>query len=79
MECRVQLEELSLLQVWGAKLCFTIIGPSQVRSPLSPRMWVAILCHTEMAGELAVLLAGCLLPRSWCRGACLVRPLRWKL
>jgi hypothetical protein len=38
MECPVQFEELSLLQVWGAKLCFTIIGPSQVRSPLSPRM-----------------------------------------
>jgi hypothetical protein len=38
-------------------LCLAIVGPSQVRSHLSARMWAAALCHTKMAGELAALWA----------------------
>jgi hypothetical protein len=43
------------VQAWGAKLCLAIVGPSRVRSHLSARMWVATLCHAEMARELAAL------------------------
>jgi hypothetical protein len=57
MECREQFEELSLLRAWGAELCLTIIGPSQVRSPLSTRMQVAIPHHAVVVGELAALRA----------------------
>jgi hypothetical protein len=52
MEHLEQYEELSLLWAWGAELCLAIVGPSQVRSHLSVRMWAAALHHTEMVGEL---------------------------
>jgi hypothetical protein len=55
MEHQEQFEELSLLWAWGAELCLAIVGPSQVRSNLTARMWAAALHHTEMAGELTML------------------------
>jgi hypothetical protein len=33
MKRRKQIQERSLLRAQGAELCFTIIGPSQVRIP----------------------------------------------
>jgi hypothetical protein len=57
MERQEQVEELSLLQAWGAELCLTIIGPSQVRSHLSTRMWVTALLHARMVRELTALRA----------------------
>jgi hypothetical protein len=57
MERREQFEELSLLWAWGAKLCLTIIRPSQVKSPLFVRMRAAALCHTGVVGELTALRA----------------------
>jgi hypothetical protein len=38
-------------------LCLAIVGPSQVRSHLSARLWAAALRHTKMAGELTALWA----------------------
>jgi hypothetical protein len=52
---REQLEELTLLQTQGSELCFAIVGPPQVRNHLSEGMWLAALCHTEMAIELDTL------------------------
>jgi hypothetical protein len=57
MERREQFEQLSLLWAWGAKLCFTITGPSPVRSPLSARMCTAAFRYTKMIGELVALWA----------------------
>jgi hypothetical protein len=57
MERREQFEELSLLWAWGAKLCLTIIRPSQVKSPLFVRMRAAALCHAGAIGELTALRA----------------------
>jgi hypothetical protein len=54
MERLEQFEELSLLQAWGAKLCLTIIGPSQVKSTLPTRMWATTLHHAMVIRELAV-------------------------
>jgi hypothetical protein len=53
MERLEQFEELSLLQAWGAKLCLTIIGPSQVKSTLPTRMWATTLRHAMVIRELA--------------------------
>jgi hypothetical protein len=39
------------------KLCLTIVGPSQVKSPLSGRMWAAALHHAGVIEELVVLRA----------------------
>jgi hypothetical protein len=74
-----QFEELSLLRASGAELCFTIIGPSQVRIPLSARMRAAALHHTKMVGELATLRAAVSSTAERCWGTHLVRPLGWKL
>jgi hypothetical protein len=52
MEHWEQFEELSLLWAWGAKLCFIIIAPTQVRIPLSARLRATALCHTKMVGDL---------------------------
>jgi hypothetical protein len=57
MELQEQFKKLSFLWAWGAELCLTIVGPSQVRSPLSVRMWVAALLHAGVVGELTVLRA----------------------
>jgi hypothetical protein len=56
-EHRVQLEELTLLQTRGSKLCLAIVGPPWVRIHLSKGMQLVALRHTEMAGELAALRA----------------------
>jgi hypothetical protein len=40
---------------WGTELCLPIVGLSQVRSHLLVRMRAAVLHHTEMVRELAVL------------------------
>jgi hypothetical protein len=53
MERLEQFEELSLLQAWGAKLCLTIIGPSQVKSTLPTGMWATTLHHAMVIRELA--------------------------
>jgi hypothetical protein len=45
------------LWAWCAKLCLAIVGPSQVRSDQSARMWATTLCHTEIVRELAALWA----------------------
>jgi hypothetical protein len=37
-EHHLKFKELSLLQVWVAELCLTIVGMSQARSTLSARM-----------------------------------------
>jgi hypothetical protein len=55
MEYQEQFKELSLLWAWCAKLCLAIVGPSQVRSDQSARMWATTLCHTEIVRELAAL------------------------
>jgi hypothetical protein len=56
-ECREQVQELTLLQTQGFKLCLAIVGPLRVRSHLSEGMRIATLCHTKMAEELAALRA----------------------
>jgi hypothetical protein len=55
MEHRGQFGELSLLQAWGTELCFVILGPSAVKSPLTTRMRAAALCHARVVEELTVL------------------------
>jgi hypothetical protein len=57
MERREQFEEISLLWAWSTELCLTVIGSSHVRSPLSVRMQVAALRHTEVVRELTALWA----------------------
>jgi hypothetical protein len=52
---REQLEEFTLLQTRGSKLCFAIIGPIRMRNHLSEGMQIAALHHTEMVGEFATL------------------------
>jgi hypothetical protein len=42
---------------WGVELCLSIIGPSQVMSPLPGRMWAAALHHTRVVEELIALQA----------------------
>jgi hypothetical protein len=54
-EHREQFKELTLLQTRGSKLCHAIIGPPWARHHLSEGMWLAVLCHIEMARELAML------------------------
>jgi hypothetical protein len=54
-EWQEQFEELTLLQTRGSELCHAIIGPPWVRHHLFERMHLAALCHTEMAGVLAML------------------------
>jgi hypothetical protein len=54
-ECQEQVEELTLLEIRGSKLCLAVVGPLRVRSHLSEGMWVIALYDTEMAGELATL------------------------
>jgi hypothetical protein len=56
-EHRVQLEELTLLQTRGSKLCLAIVGPPRVRNHLPKGMQLVALRHTEMVGELAALRA----------------------
>jgi hypothetical protein len=56
-ERREQFEELSVLRSWGVELCLSIIGPSQVMSPLHARMWDTALHHAGVVGELTVLRA----------------------
>jgi hypothetical protein len=56
-ECWEQFEELTLLQTRGSELCLAIVSPPSVWNHLSEGMWVAALCHTKMAGELAALWA----------------------
>jgi hypothetical protein len=48
-------EELTLLQTQGFELCHAIVSPPWVRNHLSEGMWLATLCHTKMARELATL------------------------
>jgi hypothetical protein len=57
MERQEQYNEFSLLQAWGAKLCLTIIGPTQVKSPLSVRMRAAALRHAGVVREPSTMLA----------------------
>jgi hypothetical protein len=40
---------------WGVELCLSIIGPSQVMSPLPGRMRAAALHHTKVVEELIAL------------------------
>jgi hypothetical protein len=54
-EHREQFEELTPLQTRGSELCHAIVAPPQARHHLSERIRHAVLCHTEMARELATL------------------------
>jgi hypothetical protein len=38
-------------------LCLAIVDPLMVQSHLSQGMWIAIVHHTEMAGQLTALWA----------------------
>jgi hypothetical protein len=54
---REQFEELTLLQTRGSELCHIIVSLTRARHHLSKGMRLVALHHTEMAGELASLLA----------------------
>jgi hypothetical protein len=54
-EHQEQFEEITLLQIWGSELCHAIVGPTWVRHHLPEGMLLVVLCHIEMARELAVL------------------------
>jgi hypothetical protein len=56
-ESQEWFKELTLLQTRGSELCHAIVGPPRAWHHLSEGMRIATLCHTEMAGELAVLWA----------------------
>jgi hypothetical protein len=49
--------ELTLLQTRGSELCHIIVSLTWARHHLSKGMRLVALHHTEMAGELASLLA----------------------
>jgi hypothetical protein len=56
-EHREHFEELSLVRSWGVELCLSIIGPSQVMSPLPVRMQAAALNYAGAVRELITLRA----------------------
>jgi hypothetical protein len=53
--CPERVEDLTLLQIWGSKLCLAIVDSSRVRSHLSEGMQIIVLHHTEIAEQLATL------------------------
>jgi hypothetical protein len=55
MERRERFEELCLLRAWGVELCLTIIGSSQVKSPLPAKMRATTLRHAVVVRELTAL------------------------
>jgi hypothetical protein len=78
-EHQEQFEELTLLQTQGSELCLAIVGSPRVRNHLSEGMRVAALCHTEMAGELAVLRAVVFSAVEFTLGCLPDEIFRWKL
>jgi hypothetical protein len=54
-ERQEQFEELTLLWAQSSEVCHTIVSPRWAMHDLFEGMWLAALCHTEMAGELATL------------------------
>jgi hypothetical protein len=53
-DCTALDEGLTLLQIMGSKLCFTIVGPPK-QGPLHEGIQFAASCHIEMAMQLAML------------------------
>jgi hypothetical protein len=53
--CHEQHEELSLLRIQGAELCFVILGLSPVRTPRITEMRATTLRHGEVVGDLIAL------------------------
>jgi hypothetical protein len=45
------------MQTRGFELCLSIVGPPRVRNHISEGMRPMTLCHIEMDGEHAMLLA----------------------
>jgi hypothetical protein len=78
-ECREQVEELTLLQTQGFKLCLAIVGPLRVRSHLSEGMRIATLYHTKMVEELAALRAVISSVAVFVLGCSPTKPFGWKL
>jgi hypothetical protein len=56
-QCQDLVQELTLLQTRGSKLCLAIVGLPRVWGHLFEGMRIAIICHTEMARQLAALRA----------------------
>jgi hypothetical protein len=54
-ECQEHVDELTLLQTRGSKLCLAILGPPRVRGHMSEVMWSAVLHHTKLVEELTAL------------------------
>jgi hypothetical protein len=54
-ECQEHVDELTLLQTRGSKLCLAILGPPRVRGHMSEVMWSAVLHHTKLVEELTTL------------------------
>jgi hypothetical protein len=54
-ECQEQVEELTVLQTRGSKLCLAIVGLPRVRNHLWEGMRIAALHHTKMAEQLVGL------------------------
>jgi hypothetical protein len=50
-EFQQQFEELTLLQVWGSKLCLAIVSPPRVRNHLSEGMQIWRTEKTTRGGE----------------------------
>jgi hypothetical protein len=50
-----QFEELTLLRAQSSEVCHTIVSPRRAMHDLFEGMWLAALCQTEMARELATL------------------------
>jgi hypothetical protein len=57
MERQEQFEELYLPRAWGTELCLTIIGLTQVKSPMSVRMRVTALHLIGEVGGVTMLQA----------------------
>jgi hypothetical protein len=54
-ECQEHVDELTLLQTRGSKLCLAILGPPRVRGHMSEVMWSAVLHHTKLVEDLTTL------------------------
>jgi hypothetical protein len=56
-QCQNLVQELTLLQTRGSDLCHAIVNPPTVMGHLSEGMRIAVIRHTEVAGQLATLRA----------------------
>jgi hypothetical protein len=52
-QCQYLVQELTLLQTQGSKLCLAIVDPPTVHGHLLEGMQSATIYHASMAGELA--------------------------